>query len=125
MSVFSVISTIISCTGLIGLVAFKLGEKTKELGIRKVIGASPTDLVCLQLKSTLLNVFPAALFGCVVANIVFGYWQAQFSSDYRLEPSFSSFVIATGAVIGLTLLTTSFQTLAAVSANPVRSLRYE
>ena len=125
MSVFSLVTVVITCSGMVGLIAFKLAENVKQIGIRKVLGASRRDIIGLQLKSVLVNVLIAAIVGCTTAAAVFGYWQAQFSADYRISQQFVAFAIAVGVVAGSAALTTAAQTFMATKANPVQSLRYE
>ena len=107
------------------MVAFKIAEKTKELGIRKVLGADIAQLVALQLKEVLLNVSLAAIVGCVLASIVFGAWQEQFSASHRVLVEPWVFLVASGLVIALAVSTTVYQAASASQANPIDSLRYE
>ena len=125
MSIFAIVSVVIASAGLVAVVAFKIAEKTKELGIRKVLGADIAQLVALQLKEVLLNVSLAAIVGCVLASIVFGAWQEQFSASHRVLVEPWVFLVASGLVIALAVSTTVYQAASASQANPIDSLRYE
>ena len=125
MGIFALISAVITSAGLVAVVAFKISEKTREMGIRKVLGADSLQLVLLQLRTVLLNVSLAAIAGCVLADNAFGAWQEQFSISYRVSIEAWIFVVSSGLVIALAATTTVFQSLSAARANPIESLRYE
>jgi len=120
---FSTITICIACLGLFGLAAFSMEQRTKEVGIRKVLGASVPDLVNLLSRDFLVLVFVANLVAWPLAWFGLQGWLREF--PYRVDISGWVFV-ATGALtVGIALLTVGFQTLKAAGANPVHSLRSE
>ena len=112
-----------SCLGLFGLAAYMAEQRTREIGIRKVLGASVSGLWLLLSKDFIVLV----LISCVLASPVAFYflqnWLQQYS--YRINIGAGVFVLASGAAIGITLVTISFQAIKAAIANPVKSLRSE
>ena len=120
---FAILAIFISCLGLFGLSAFVAEQRTKEIGIRKVLGASVTNLWALQSKSFVLLVF----LSCFVAVPLAWYYLENWLSgyDYRIELSSMVFVIAAILAMVVTLVTVSFQSVKAALVNPVKSLRSE
>ena len=120
---FSAITICIACLGLFGLAAFSMEQRTKEVGIRKVLGASVPDLVNLLSRDFLVLVFVANLVAWPLAWFGLQGWLRAF--PYRVHVSGWVFV-ATGALtVGIALLTVGYQTLKAAGANPVHSLKSE
>jgi ABC-type antimicrobial peptide transport system permease subunit len=121
--VFATLAILISCLGLFGLASFVAEQRTKEIGIRKVLGASVSELWKLLSKDFVLLV----IISCVVATPVSFYfmnnWLAQY--QYRITISWQVFAIASVGALLITLLTVSFQSVKAALANPVKSLRSE
>ena len=120
---FAGITIVISCLGLFGLAAFTAQKRQKEIGIRKVIGASVSNVVAMLSKDFLLLVSLALLIAIPVSWLAANAWLQSFA--YRITLSPVAFVITGIAVILITLLTISFQSIKAAMANPVKSLRTE
>jgi putative ABC transport system permease protein len=120
---FAGIAILISCLGLFGLAAFTAQKRKKEIGIRKVVGASAPDVVVLLSKDLLLLVLVAMLIAFPVAAWAMHQWLKGFA--YRVEMGSMVFVIAGVSIIVITLATISFQAIRAAMANPIDSLRAE
>jgi len=120
---FAVLAIFISCLGLLGMASFVAEQRTKEIGIRKVLGASVAHLWGLLSREFLLLV----LLSCVIATPIAWYylneWLANY--DYRISVSWAVFALAAGLALLITLATVSFQAIKAAVANPVKSLRTE
>jgi putative ABC transport system permease protein len=120
---FAALAIFISCLGLFGLAAYTAEQRTKEIGIRKVLGASVSQVWLLLSKDFIVLV----LISCVIASPVAFYymhdWLQQY--NYRITISPFVFVIAGIAAIVITIITVSFQAIKAAIANPVKSLRTE
>ena len=121
--VFTGLAILISCLGLFGLASFVAEQRTKEIGIRKVLGASVGSLWGLLSQ----DFVGLVVISCLVATPIAWYsltgWLQQYS--YRTELSWWVFVVASGGALVLTLLTVSFQSVKAALMNPVKSLRSE
>jgi putative ABC transport system permease protein len=115
------ITIFISCLGLFGLAMFTAQRKTKEIGIRKIIGASVADIVRLLCKDFVVLVCIAILIASPVAWFVMNRWLEEFA--YRLPVRWWIFVVAGATAIVIALLTVSVQAMKAAIANPARSLR--
>ena len=122
-SVFSTLAILISCLGLFGLAAYTAERRTKEMGIRKVLGATTTALASLLSKDFLQLVVISCLFAFPVAWWAMNNWLQAYA--YRIEISWWIFLIAGLLAIVIALLTVSFQAIKAAIANPVKSLRTE
>jgi len=120
---FAILATLISCLGLFGLASFVAEQRTKEIGIRKVIGASIFSIWNLLSKEFVGLVFISLLIACPVAFYFMNNWIHQYT--YHTDISWWIFVSAGAAALVITLLTVSFQAIKAATANPVRSLRTE
>jgi len=120
---FAFLAIFISCLGLFGLVTFTAEQKTKEIGIRKVLGASVTGIVGMLSKDFLKLVLIAAVIAFPVAWWVMHKWLNDFA--YRVDIGWWVFVAAGIAALLIALLTISFQSIKAAIANPVKSLRTE
>ncbi len=117
------IAIFISCMGLFGLVAFTTQRRTKEIGIRKVLGASVTQIVQLLSKDFLRLVVLGIVIASPIAYWAMNKWLQDFA--YRVEISWWIFVLAGMVAIIIALLTVSYQSIRAALANPVKSLRTE
>ncbi|HEX9510005.1 MAG TPA: ABC transporter permease [Puia sp.] len=117
------IAIFISCLGLFGLAAFSAEQRTKEIGIRKVLGASERSIVALLSGDFLKLVGIAVLIGTPVGWFVIQRWLESFA--YRTAVSWTLFVYTTAAALLIALLTISYQAIRAATANPVESLRSE
>jgi putative ABC transport system permease protein len=120
---FTVIAILISCLGLFGLATFSAEQRTKEIGVRKVLGASVGNVVGLLSKEFLKLVFIAILIASPITWFVMNKWLQDFA--YRTSISWTVFVITALIAGGIALFTISFQSIKAALANPVKSLRTE
>ncbi len=121
--VFAALAIIISCLGLFGLAAYTAERRTKEIGIRKVLGATAAGLAGLLSKDFLQLVFVSCLVAFPLAWWAMNKWLQGYA--YRITFSWWVFVIAGFAAIFIALITVSFQAIKAAIANPVKSLRTE
>jgi len=117
------IAIFISCIGLFGLVSFSVVRRTREIGIRKVLGASVTSIVGLLSKDFIKLVLVAVLIGSPIAWLLAREWLGDFA--YRIELQWWLFALAGVLAVAIALLTVSFQSIRAALANPVESLRSE
>lgn len=120
---FAVFAIFIACLGLFGLVTYAAEQRTKEIGIRKVLGAGVGRIVAMLSKEFVRLVFIASLIGFPVAWWAMDKWLQSFA--YRINISWWVFVIAGLTTMTIALVTISFQTIKAAIANPVKSLRAE
>ncbi len=121
--VFAALAIIISCLGLFGLAAYTAERRTKEIGVRKVLGASVTGITALLSKDFLKLVILSCLVAFPISWIVMYNWLQNFK--YRIEISWWIFLAAGISAILIALITISFQSVKAAIANPVKSLRTE
>ena len=122
-NLFTAIAIAISCLGLFGLAAFAAEQRTRELGIRKVLGASVSGVVALLSREFVKLVLLANLIAWPVAWLAMNRWLEDFA--YRIELSIWPFISAGFLALLLALLTVSFQSVKAALANPVDSLKFE
>ena len=122
-SVFAVLAIFISCLGLFGLAAYTAERRTKEIGIRKVLGASAKGLAGLLSKDFLKLVAISYLISFPIAWWIMNNWLESYA--YRIKISWMIFIIAGLLALLIALLTVSFQAIKAAIANPVKSLRSE
>ena len=122
-SIFSFLAIFIACLGLFGLAAFVADRKTKEIGIRKILGASVTKIVNNLNKSFVKWVLVANLIAWPAAWYIMNKWLQNFA--YRIELSWWMFVLAAVLALLVALLTVSFQSVKAALKNPADALRYE
>jgi putative ABC transport system permease protein len=120
---FAFLAIFISCLGLLGLVMFTAEQRTKELGIRKVLGASPATLFNLLSKEFLQLVVIALVIASPLAWLTLNNWLQNYA--YKVAISWWIFVIAGITAIVIALVTVSFQAVKSALANPVKSLRTE
>ncbi len=120
---FSVIAIFVSCLGLFGLVTFTAEQRTKEIGIRKVMGASVSNIVTLISKDFVQLVLLAIIIASPVAWYLMNMWLADFA--YKISIEWWYFALSGIMAIGIALLTVSFKAVKAAVANPVKSLRSE
>jgi ABC-type antimicrobial peptide transport system permease subunit len=121
--IFAALSIVISCLGLFGLAAYSAERRTKEIGIRKILGASVFGLVQLLSKDFLRLVTIAYIIAFPAAWWTMHDWLRHF--EYRTALHWWVFVIAGIGALLIALLTVSFQALKAAGVNPLRSLRTE
>ena len=121
--VFAGLAIVISCLGLFGLAAYTAGRRTKEMGIRKVLGASATGLAGLLSRDFIKLVFISAIIAFPVAWWVMHNWLQNYA--YRIDIKGWVFVLAGMAALLIALATVSVQAVRAAMVNPVKSLRAE
>ena len=120
---FAILAIFISCLGLLGLASYSTIQRTKEIGVRKVLGASVPDIINLLSKDFLKLVLLAFVIASPVAWIFMNKWLKDFA--YRTGLAWWMFVFAGIAAIIIAFVTISFQAIKAAVANPVKSLRTE
>jgi ABC-type antimicrobial peptide transport system permease subunit len=120
---FAILAIFISCLGLFGLASFVAEQRTKEIGIRKVLGASVVNVWRLLSGDFVLLVIISCLVATPIAYYYLAEWLQKF--QYRTEASWWIFAAAGAGALFITLLTVSFQAIKAALMNPVRSLRTE
>ena len=113
----------IACLGLFGLVTFTVESRTKEIGVRKILGASVSSIVSLLSKDFLILVIVAFLIASPVAWYAMNHWLSDF--PYRISLGWWMFAVAGISAVAVALATISFQAIKAAVANPVKSLRTE
>lgn len=119
--VFTLLAILISCLGLFGLASFVAEQRTKEIGVRKVLGATVLNLWKMLSKDFVVLV----LISCLIAIPIVYYFMRQWlqSYEYRMEISWWIFGLAIVGALLITILTVSFQAIKAANLNPVKSLR--
>ena len=122
-TVFSLLAIFIACLGLFGLAAFTAEQRTKEIGLRKVLGASVSCIAKLLTKDFLKLVMLSFIIGSPIARWLMNRWLLDFA--YRIQMNWWVFVIAGLTAIVIAMFAISFQAIKAAVANPVKSLRTE
>jgi ABC-type antimicrobial peptide transport system permease subunit len=122
-AIFSTLAILISCSGLLGLASFVAEQRTKEIGIRKVLGASVLKLWQMLSLDFVILVILSCLIAIPMAYYFMNEWLQQYA--YRMEISWWIFAATAVGAITLTMLTVSFQAVKAAMMNPVNSLRSE
>lgn len=122
-SFFAVLAIFISCLGIFGLASFMAEQRTKEIGVRKVLGASVMNLWRLLSKDFVFLVFISLFIATPIAYYFLSGWLEKY--QYRTDISWWVFVIAGAGALLITLLTVSYQAIKAALMNPVKSLRSE
>ena len=117
------ITVFISCLGLLGLAIFSTERRTREIGIRKVLGATVSGIMVMLCKDIILLILIALLIASPLAWYFMHGWLQGFA--YRTALSGWMFLAAGAAAIGIALLTVGFQAMRAAMANPIKSLRTE
>ena len=123
MAYFAALAILISCLGLFGLAAFMAEQRAKEIGVRKVLGASVTSIVALLSKDFLKLVVIAFFMAAPIAWYAMNRWLQDFA--YKIDIEWWVFALAGTLAVGIALLTVSFQSIRAALMNPVKSLRSE
>jgi putative ABC transport system permease protein len=123
VGVFAGLAVLIACLGLFGLAALTTHQRTKEIGVRKVMGASVSSIVTLLLS----NYLKLILIALVIASPIAGYTMNQWLGDfaYRTDLSWWVFAVAGGLATAIAILTVSYQAIKAALVNPIKSLRTE
>ena len=120
---FALLAVFIACLGLFGLASFATEQRTKEIGIRKILGASVSGIVLLLSKEFTKLVLVSNLIAWPVAYYAMNRWLQDFA--YRIPIGVGTFLLAGVLALIIALLTVSFQAVKAATANPVKALRYE
>ncbi len=123
LGAFSGLAVFIACLGLLGLSSFIAEQRTKEVGIRKVLGASVRDIIVLFSQDFLKLVALAFIIACPIAYWAMSRWLQDFA--YRMELGFEVFALAGSFAFFSALVTLSYKAIKAALANPVEALRYE
>jgi putative ABC transport system permease protein len=121
--IFAVLTIMIACLGLFGLATYMAEKRTKEIGVRKVLGASVNSIINLLSKDFLLLVFTALIVAVPVSWLLMYKWLQNFA--FRVGISWWVFVIAGLTTVVIAIITTSFQAIKAALMNPVKSLKTE
>jgi putative ABC transport system permease protein len=122
---FSGLAIFIACLGLFGLASFAAEQRTKEIGIRKVLGSSVSGIVGLLSKEFTWLVLAANIIAWPIAYLVSRAWLGNFAYRININSQFGYFIAATILALLIAWLTVSFQAIRAAHTNPVDSLRYE
>jgi predicted permease len=117
------LSILISCMGLLGLTIYSTTQRTKEIGVRKVLGASAARIMYLLSKEVMLLIILASVIAIPAAVYAINLWMQDFAK--RTEMSWWVFAVCASGLLVVALATSAFQTIRAALANPVRSLRSE
>ena len=120
---FSCMAILIACLGLFGLTAFAAEQRTKEMGIRRVLGASLSSIFVLFSGDFLKLILFAAVISCPIAYLALSQWLQEFA--YRIDMTPGVYLAGGLIAIVIALVTTSFQAIKTAHTNPVESLRYE
>ncbi len=120
---FTLFTVFVSCLGLFGLSSYAAVQRTKEIGIRKVLGASVSGIILLLSKDFTKWVLLANLIAWPIAYYAMNQWLQNFA--YRIDIGWWTFLLAGALVLVIALLTVSYQAIRAATANPVKALRYE
>jgi ABC-type antimicrobial peptide transport system permease subunit len=121
--IFAILAILISCLGLLGLASFVAEQRTKEIGIRKVLGASVLNLWRMLSGEFIVLVVLSSLVAMPLAYYFLNGWLQRY--EYRTEIGYWIFIVTLGGALLITVITVSFQSLKAAFANPVKSLRSE
>jgi putative ABC transport system permease protein len=122
-NVFAAVALLIACLGVFGLAAFSTIVRKKEIGIRKVLGASIPDIVTTLSRSFVIQVVLAAICAVPITYLGMRQWLEGFA--YRIDIGVSAFVLAGVVAVAVALATVGYHALRAALADPVKSLRYE
>ena len=120
---FSFLAIFIGCLGVYGLISFFIGQKTKEIGIRKVLGSSISSILKLLTKDFVIMILLAGAIASPIAWLVMNRWLENYT--YHTELSWWIFALAIIGVVLITMLTMGYKTIRAARTNPVKSLRTE
>ncbi len=124
-SYFSLLAIFIACLGLFGLASFAAEQRTKEIGIRKVLGASSSSVVLLLSKEFTWLVLIANVIALPLAYLIMSSWLHGYAYRINVNSHLLFFFLASAAALGIAWLTVGFQAVKAAMFNPVDSLRYE
>ena len=120
---FSILAILIACLGMFALASFNAEQRTKEIGVRKVLGASVSGIVILFTKDFLKLVLIAVILAIPLAYLVLDKWLEDFA--YRVSINPVIFIVSSLTTFLIALGTIAFQAIKSANANPVKSLKYE
>jgi putative ABC transport system permease protein len=123
LKIFSLMAVAIACLGLFGLASFTAEQRTKEIGVRKVLGASSREIVVLLSKEFAKWVLVANALAWPAAYFIMRNWLQQFA--YKTNIAWWLFAAAGAGALVVAMLTVSFQALRAAQTDPVKALKYE
>ncbi len=123
MKILTCIGILLACFGLFGLSSYAMQQRTKEIGVRKVLGANITNISALLAKDFIMLVLVAFVIAAPIAWFAMNKWLRDYT--YRINIEWTTFLFAGILAIAIALLTVSFQSIKAAIANPVKSLRTE
>ena len=123
IGIFTMLAIIVSCLGLIGLSSYTAAQRTKEIGIRKVLGASLANIVTILSIEFVRLVFIALLLAVPIAYFSMQNWLERYA--YRITPHWTQFVFPLGIVLTIAAVTISFQILKTAMTNPAQTIKYE
>ncbi len=121
--IFALLAVFIAALGLLGMASFNTEKRTKEIGVRKAMGASPSEIIILMSKEINILILIATIISWPAAWILMTSWLDNFS--YRIEPGILTFLAATAVTYIIALLTVGLQSWRAANLNPVNVLRTE
>jgi putative ABC transport system permease protein len=119
------LAVFIACLGLFGLASYTAEQRTKEIGVRKVLGASLGNIVLLLSKEFALLVAVATLLSWPLAYFAMRLWLQEFAYRININHQILTFLLAAVLAFAIALITVSFQSIKAAMTNPVEALRYE
>jgi putative ABC transport system permease protein len=122
-AIFTFFALFVACLGLLGLTSFAADQRTREIGIRKILGASVPGIILMMSREFIRWVLIANIVAWPLAYYIMRRWLQSFA--YRSDIGLSVFILSGFIAVVIALLTVSFQTIKAAIANPVDSLRYE
>ena len=120
---FATICIFIACLGLFGLAAYTTEQRTKEIGIRKVLGATTAQIILMLSRGVMFLVLSGAVIASLVAYYIMDEWLTGFA--YRTEISPLVFLMSAAAAAAVAFTTMALQSYNTARANPVQALRYE
>jgi putative ABC transport system permease protein len=120
---FTILTIFIACLGLFGLASFTAEQRTKEIGIRKALGAKISGIILLLSKEFTKWVLVANIIAWPIAYVAMNHWLQNFA--YRINIGIGTFILAALLALAIASLTVGYQAIKAARANPVDSLRYE
>ena len=123
LSVFSTIAIFIACLGLFGLVSYVAIKKSKEISIRKVLGAESFDILRMLSSEFVKLLGISALLAVVIGSFTFNSWLESFA--YRTDLPFWIYVVAVVLVVAISLITILYKSLIAATRNPINNLKSE
>jgi putative ABC transport system permease protein len=123
VSIFTLLAIIVSCLGLIGLSSYTAVQRTKEIGIRKVLGASLMNIVSILSVDFIRLVVIASVLSLPVAYFSTQNWLERYA--YRISPHWLQFILPIGLILLIAAVTISFQVLKTAMTNPAETIKYE